>query len=345
MPMATPSLAPSSRRAVTSPARAPAGSGSRARSASRPASTSAPASSVRRRVSTRSAISGQLPRRLPGRHRSGVDEDVGAIEIAARGAPAGLCDVERPVGERLEQRAHEVLGGQALDVLGVAHRQRGLVGDGLQQLLVLSGERAHARAHRHEGAHLLAIVAQRSPRLDTRIGERARRVERDQLERAVLAVAQPQLRGVAGQQPPHARRDDAIELLAPPDRDDALAQLGEVREGIHTQPRLLVEPRVLDRARHERRGVHEEVEHALVELARGHGVEHDDAQHLARPGGHRDGDHRLEVLLLELGHVLHARVRQRVLADERGLAGPCDPACQPLVEGELDLAHHVGVDA
>ena len=91
--------------------------------------------------------------------------------------------------------------------------------------------------------------------------------------------------------------------------------------------------------------MHEEVEHALVELARGHGVQHDDAQHLARAGGHRDGDHRLEVLLLELGHVLHARVRQRVLADERGLAGPCDPACQPLVEGELDLAHHVGVDA
>ena len=91
--------------------------------------------------------------------------------------------------------------------------------------------------------------------------------------------------------------------------------------------------------------MHEEVEHALVELARGDGVQHDDAQHLARAGGHGDGDHRLEVLLLELGHVLHARVRERVLADERGLAGPCDPARQPLVEGELDLAHHVGVDA
>ena len=48
---------------------------------------------------------------------------------------------------------------------------------------------------------LLAVVAQRGARLDTRIGERARRVEGDQLERAVLAVAQPQLRGVAAQQP------------------------------------------------------------------------------------------------------------------------------------------------
>ena len=49
------------------------------------------------------------------------------------------------------------------------------------------------RAHGDERADLLAIVAQRGPRLDVRIGERAGRVEGDQLERAVLAVAQPQL--------------------------------------------------------------------------------------------------------------------------------------------------------
>jgi hypothetical protein len=91
--------------------------------------------------------------------------------------------------------------------------------------------------------------------------------------------------------------------------------------------------------------VHEEVENALVELARGDRVQDHDAQHLARARGHRDGHHRLEVLLLELGHVLHARVREGVLADERSLTGARHPARQPLVQGELHLADDVSVDA
>ena len=268
---------------------APAGSGSRPRSASRPGidegTRPRACAAASRRARRPRATAARL---LAGRHRAGVDEDVAAVEIAARGARAGLGDVERAVVERLEQRADQVLGGQALDVLGVAQRQGGLVGDGLQQLLVLGGEGAHARAHGDEGADLLAIVAQRRPRLDVRIGERARRVEGDELERAVLAVAQPQLRGVAAQQPAHARGDHAVELLAAPDRDDALAQLGEVREGVDAQPRLLVEARVLDRARHERRGVDEEVEHALVELARGHRVQDDDAR-APRPSARASG--------------------------------------------------------
>ena len=212
--MATPSLAPSSRSAPTSPGSAPAGSGSRPRSASRPGSTSAPASSVRSRVSTRSATSGHGRASSPVDRRAGVDEDVGAVEIAARGARAGLGDVERAVVERLEQRADQVLGGQALDVLGVAQRQGGLVGDGLQELLVLGREGAHARAHGDQRADLLAVVAQRCARLDVRVGELARRVDGDELEPAVLAVAQPQLRGVAAEQPAHARGDHLVELLA-----------------------------------------------------------------------------------------------------------------------------------
>ena len=41
---------------------------------------------------------------------------------------------------------------------------------------------------------------------------------------------------------------------------------------------------------------------------------------LARAPDDRHREQRLELLLLELGHVLRARVGERVVADERGLA-------------------------
>ena len=308
--MATPSLAPSSRRGSRSPRSAPGASGSSPRSASRPAIDERAGLEVAQPRLDALGDGGPRRRVLAGRQRAGVDEDVRAIEIAARGARAGLGDVERSVVERLEQRAHQVLRGQALDVLDVAQRESGLVGHGVQQLLVLDREGAHAAAHGDERPELVAVVAQRGARLDARLGQLAARIEGDQLEPAVLAVAQPQLARVVAEQAADALGDHLIELLAPAHRDDAVAELGEVRHRVDAQAGLLVQARVLDRARDERRGVHEEVQHALVELARSDGVQHDDAQHLARARGHRHGHHRLEVLLLELGHVLHARVRR-----------------------------------
>jgi hypothetical protein len=89
--------------------------------------------------------------------------------------------------------------------------------------------------------------------------------------------------------------------------------------------------------------VDEERQDALVELAGRLGVQHHCAQR--RPRARRDGDrdHRLEALLLELGHVLHARVGHRVLADELGRPVPRHPAGEPLVEAELHAADEVRV--
>jgi hypothetical protein len=84
--------------------------------------------------------------------------------------------------------------------------------------------------------------------------------------------------------------------------------------------------------------VDQEVEDVVPELARSLGVENDHTDHVARLGPHGDGDHRLEPLLLELRHILHARVLHGVFADELGGAGPCYPAGQALVEAEAHLA-------
>ena len=54
-------------------------------------------------------------------------------------------------------------------------------------------------------------------------------------------------------------------------------------------------------------------------------------------------DERLELLLLELRHVLHARIVERVLADERRLAPVERPPGEPFAALELDLAHEPAV--
>ena len=99
---------------------------------------------------------------------------------------------------------------------------------------------------------------------------------------------------------------------------EPLRDLGEPRERRDALARLLVELRVLDRAADERRGVREQLDVLLGELARGGGVQHDHADHVARARGDRDRGHRLPALLLELGEVLHARVVERLVADQRG---------------------------
>ena len=121
-------------------------------------------------------------------------------------------------------------------------------------------------------------------------------------------------------------------------------RLDSRRERLDAAARVLVEPRVLDRPGDERRGVGEEREHALVELARRDRVQDDDAERRAGPGRDRDRDHRLEALLLDLGEVLHARVGHRALADELRRPVARDPAGEALVEPHLDPADQVRVD-
>jgi hypothetical protein len=171
------------------------------------------------------------------------------------------------------------------------------------------------------------------------------RVRGDGLQTAAVGVWAVQLAGLAIQQLAHPGGHDAVEVLVRGDGGDVLAQRGQPGEGPDPPARLLVEAGVLDRVGDEPRRVDQEVEHALVELAWRRRVHDHDADDLARAPGDRHRGHRLEALLLELGDVLHPRIGERVLADERGLPAPRHPPGQPLVEAQLDAPHQVGVHA
>ena len=170
-----------------------------------------------------------------------------------------------------------------------------------------------------------------------------RRVRAGQVQLVGVRVDPPDLARVRAEQLARAARDRVVEVLAQRDRRERLAQLRERGERVHAPARALVELRVLDRARHERRGVHEKVEHSVVELARRLRMENDHTQHVAVAREHRHGDHRLEALLLELRHVLHARIVERVLADELRRLRARDPAGEPLVDAPAERADEVRV--
>ncbi len=126
-----------------------------------------------------------------------------------------------------------------------------------------------------------------------------------------------------------------VERLRPRDR---LGELGELLELGDPHARLLVEARVLDRARDERRRGDDEVHLVVRELPWRLGVRGDRADRLARATDDRHGDERLVALLLELGDVLHPRIRERVVADERGLAVLDRPPREALAALERDLS-------
>ncbi len=139
----------------------------------------------------------------------------------------------------------------------------------------------------------------------------ARRVGRREHELVGLGVEPPDLTGVGAEQLAGAAGDGVVQVLAERHGGERLAQPGEGGERVDAPPRLLVELGVLDRPGRQRGGVHEEPEDVVVELARRLGVEDDHPDHGARAVEERDGHHRLEALLLELRHVLHARVLHR----------------------------------
>ena len=175
------------------------------------------------------------------------------------------------------------------------------------------------------------------------VAARIGRVGRGQDELVGLRVEPPDLTGVGAEQLAGAARDGVVQVLAERDGRERLAEARERRQCVDAPACLLVELSVLDRARGQRRGVDEEVEDVVVELARRLGVQDDHADHVAGAVQERHGDHRLEALLLELRHVLHARVVHRALADELGRARARDPAGQPLVDAPLELAHQMRV--
>ena len=163
------------------------------------------------------------------------------------------------------------------------------------------------------------------------------RIRAHEVELVGLGVDPPDLAGVRTEQLARAARDRVVEVLAQRDRRQRLAQLRERGEGLHPPARALVELRVVDRARRQRRRVHKKVEDSVVEFARRLRMENHHTEHLAVARHDRNGHHRLEALLLELRHVLHPRVVERVVADELGRLRARDPAGQALVDppGEL----------
>ena len=276
-------------------------------------------------------------------------------QVAARLGRLRLGGLHRACGQRLEHVLDDVLGRQPLDQLGLLQPHRGLVRHRAQELRVLVVEGAlvrHAaeqpellvpRGERRDQQLVLHGAAAPAPhqRHQLRRARRARRAVRRirarEVELVGVGVDPPDLARVRAEQLARAARDRVVEVLAQRDRRERLAQLRERGERLDPPARALVELRVLDRARHQRRRVHEKVEHSVVELARRLRMENHHTEHVAVAGEHRHGDHRLEALLLELRHVLHARVVERVVADELGRLGARDPAGQALVDPQPSL--------
>ena len=138
--------------------------------------------------------------------------------------------------------------------------------------------------------------------------------------------------------PVHGGREQLLEGVGTRDR------LGEGRQRLelaHAAARLLVEARVLDRPRDERARRDDEVDIGLRELVRSLRVRGDDSDHAAVAGLHRNAEERLVAVLLQLGHVLDARIGEQVLAHVGGLAMLRRPPGEALAALEPDAAGEV----
>ena len=133
---------------------------------------------------------------------------------------------------------------------------------------------------------------------------------------------------------PDHLRPEGFDRLGHRDRFDEFGQLLQLAD---PESHLVVEARVLDRARNEGGGRDEQDDLGVGEFARRFRVEGDRADRVAAAPQDRDRDERLEPLLLEFGDVLDARILERVLADERRLAAVDGPPGEPLAAQELDL--------
>ena len=285
-----------------------------------------------------------------------------AGQVAARFGRLRLGGLDRARGESLEHVLDDVLGRQPLDQLGLLQPDGGLVRDRAQELRVLVVERPLVRDADEEAELLVARGQRRDQQLVLHCSaspaphhrhqlRRARRavgavgrIGSDEVELVGVGIDAPDLARVGADQLAGAARDRVVEILAQRDRGERLAELRQRGQRVDPPARSFVELRVLDRARHQRRGVHQKVEHAVVELARGLGMENDHTHYASVAWGeHRHCDHRLELLLLELGHVLHARVAHRVVADELRRLRARDPPGEPLVDAPAQRADQVRV--
>ena len=128
------------------------------------------------------------------------------------------------------------------------------------------------------------------------------------------------MRGRRAKQVERAANCERTEFVQRLGRGNLLAELGQMLELEHALAHLLVEPSVLDRAGNQRRTRSEEVRFGLREFPGSLCVEADDADRVPSAAEQWHRHERLEPLLLELRHVVEARVLERVVADERRLA-------------------------
>ena len=275
------------------------------------------------------------------------------LEVAAQPPGATLDSVAASMlGELLEEVLDQVLLGETLEHLDLLDRDGRLIGDRAREI-ELAGSLGDERTdqlvsgdERHRHARGPATPAHFRPELaesDRRGLVAPRRLGKAAKQPVLLGVAEIEAHSLGAEQlprPPHELRSEHVERLG---RGNRLGELGELLELAHALPRLVVELRVLDRTRDERRARDEEVHFRVGELARRDGVESDRADRLAALAVERHRNERLKPLFLELGHVFHTRIVEGVLAYERRLALGERPPCKTLAALQLDAAREVRV--
>ena len=160
----------------------------------------------------------------------------------------------------------------------------------------------------------------------------------DELELVGLGVDPPDLAGVGPQQLARAARDRVVEVLAQRDRRERLAQLRERGQRVDAPARALVELRVLDRAATSDAVCTRKLR-TPSSNSRGASVWRTTTP-ITSSRGASTGTATIDwkLLLLELRHVLHARVLERVVADELRRLRAAHPAGQPLVDPPAERA-------
>src|SRR3990170_8687247 len=280
--------------------------------------------------------------------RLGDENDVRLVEIAAEARRPTLEVAARASArELLEEVLDQVLLRELLDHLDLLDADRDLAGDGTGELdanAAVCHEQPDELAVHHE-RNREASASASSRELGAELGEAERlscipglggaRLPIELLARGIekgdVARTGCEKRARGGDD----RLQQVVERLSARNRLRELRQLLELG---HSESGLLVETRVLDRARDERRRRHEEVDLVIRELARSLGVGGDHTDRFAGTIDERHCEQRLEPLLLELRNVFRPRIGEGLVADERWLAVLRSTPGKALTAFERDLA-------
>ena len=270
------------------------------------------------------------------------------VEVATQaGGPAFDGAALVACREILEEVLDQVLLGQALDQVDLLDPDGSLARDGAREIdrrAPLADEQAEQLVPRDE-RHGDPGGAVAASELRPELGEPERAAglsagRRRGLESELLAARLEEVQVAGGRLQQHERTagDVRQQLVERRGARNRLGELGDRLELEHPCARLVVEARVLDRPGDERSTRDEEVDLRLSERPRCLRVSADHPDHASVARGDRHAEQRLEALLLELGHVVDARVVEQVVRDERRLVALRGPPCEPASPLEGDLA-------